>query len=312
MKTQMNLLAKAGTTTLALCLAATSVAAGTRCASHEELTALKVAALRQELMVAGLTCHEASSFNRFVTSYQNELLASDHALMRFFVRQSHARADDAYNSYKTRLANDFSMRSIKDPWFCENAHASLEAALYRNLSLTELVSDGARPIHTGYSSCTADDADYTVAPAAPNFPSRHAGMADTVTPSTDLASGSAPLSPVPERQASAETKPIAPAAIVPATAPPPAAASAQPAPGNDTAQDESTADDTPPASDEREADNGPYNDPAPAYAYSQPYAYAQPYSYYRANPYGWYAAPRPMTQVQGPDGRWYLVPAYGR
>src|SRR3974390_623446 len=153
----MNLLAKAGTTMLALCLGATSVAAGTHCASHEEMTALKVAALRQELMVAGLTCHQASSFNRFVTSYQSELLASDHALMRFFVRQNSARADDAYNSYKTRMANDFSMRSIKDPWFCENARSSLEAALDHNLSLTELVADGARPIHTGYSSCTADD-----------------------------------------------------------------------------------------------------------------------------------------------------------
>jgi len=299
MKIEPNprLLAKAGTTALALCLMSGSVAAGMRCASSEELTALKVAALRQKLMVAALTCHQAGSFNRFVVTYQEKLVDSDHALMRFFVRQNSAHADDAYNAYKTRMANDFSLHSLKDPWFCESARASLDAALYHNASLAELVSDESRPIRTGYASCTADDADLTASPAAPNFPAHHAGMPDATPAGIDLAAkpAAAPLSSVPEQEASAETMPGAP------PGPPP---SADVAPQTDeTANDESPMDDPQAAqNDYRQAYNGPY---APDYPYA-----AQPYPY--SGPHWWYDAPRPMQQMQGVDGRWYLVPADGR
>jgi hypothetical protein len=67
---------KTGTAALALCLAAGN-AAMARCASPEEMTALKVAAMRQQLMVAGLTCHQASSFNRFVSSSPTKTSQSD-------------------------------------------------------------------------------------------------------------------------------------------------------------------------------------------------------------------------------------------
>src|SRR5579862_7052881 len=163
-----------GTTALALCLLAGNSWAAPQCASPQEMIALRVAAMRQQLMVAALTCHQAGSFNRFVTTYEQELQVSDHELMRFFVRQDSARADDAYNAYKTKMANDSSLRSLNDPWFCGTARASLREALDRNPPLAELVSEDARPIRTGFANCMADGTDQ----GAPNAPSRHRYLLD--------------------------------------------------------------------------------------------------------------------------------------
>lgn len=63
-----------------------------------------------------------------------------------------------------------------------------------------------------------------------------------------------------------------------------------------------------PAQDEV-ADNNYASAPPPANYRAN---YTTPYGY---NPYysGWYPyAPPQMRQVEGPDGRWYLVPSYSR
>ena len=287
---------KAGTTALALCLMAANTAAFARCASREEMTALRVAALRQQLMVAALTCHEASSFNRFVTSYRDEFLVSDRALLRFFARENGSRADDAYNSYKTKMANDSSLRSLSDPWFCGRAKSAFSAALTRNPPLAELVADQSRPIETGFSSCLADDSTVVGTPvSAPVLPSRHRYMLEGTPASSD--STAAGLSSVPEREASVDAKPIVspPAATAngPAAAPPVNVAG--------------------PAQDGDQANAAPEGSYRDAYnAASAPYAYAPPPRAYNAYARWWYAGQRPMQQVQGQDGRWYLVPSDGR
>jgi hypothetical protein len=277
-----NMASKAGTTAIALCLIAGNAAAARRCASPEELTALKASALRQQLMVAALTCHEAGSFNRFVTTYHEKFVASDHALMHFFVRQSGGRADDAYNAYKTRMANDSSMRSLNDPRFCGRARETFSAALNRDVPLADLVSDNNRPIETGFAGCMADDAMPEAGPAAntPNLPSRHRYTLDGTAVNANANSADAPLAP--QREASLEPKS------------PPQAAIATPSEDAGPAV-------AAPDGDERDADNGPYTSNGPyegAYSY-QPPAYSG----------WWYGAQQPMQQVQGPDGRWYLVPA---
>jgi len=287
---------KTGTTALALCLVAGN-AAMARCASPEEMTALKVAALRQQLMVAALTCHQASSFNRFVTSYQEEFVSSDHALMRFFAHESGARADDAYNAYKTKMANDSSLRSLSDPWFCGRAHSAFSAALTRNLPLAQLVVDQNQP--TGFSSCMADNSGVAPSVNGPNLPSRHRYMLEGTPVNADAAP------PAPQREASLDTKPAAAAPAIPIMQPaatPPVAAPAVPA--SDT-----TPGPAPTDGRYRDADNGPY-----AYGpeYSTPNVYQPPPSAYGDYSRWWYAGQSPMQQVQGPDGRWYLVPPGGR
>ncbi len=107
-----------------------SFAAGSRCANRAEYSTLKVAAFQQQLMVAALTCQNISEYNRFVVSYRPELMRSDKAMLRFFMkRDGRAAGDRAYNSYKTRLANDSSVASNEDTAAFCSAASELFAAL---------------------------------------------------------------------------------------------------------------------------------------------------------------------------------------
>ena len=65
--------------------------------------ALKTAAVQQELMVAGLTCHAGAAYNRFVLADQPQLQQSDADLMTYFKTRDGSEA--GYDSYKTKLAN---------------------------------------------------------------------------------------------------------------------------------------------------------------------------------------------------------------
>jgi hypothetical protein len=53
---------------IALSLAASNAAAGMRCASAQDVTALQIAALRQQLTIAALASNDSDSFNRFAVS----------------------------------------------------------------------------------------------------------------------------------------------------------------------------------------------------------------------------------------------------
>ncbi len=118
---------KTGVALLALCaMMGQSWAAGV-CTRAEDAMALKTAALQQELMVAALYCNDVAPYNRFVTSYQHELQASDATLMHYFTH-GHGGAS-AYHAYKTNLANDFSLSGLHGMQaFCSNANTSFDAA----------------------------------------------------------------------------------------------------------------------------------------------------------------------------------------
>ena len=81
------------------------------CLRHEEMTALQVAAVQQQLMVAALSCNAISLYNRFVVSYQRDLQTSDEALKAFFLRMNPNDGLADYHAFKTRLANRSSLRS---------------------------------------------------------------------------------------------------------------------------------------------------------------------------------------------------------
>ena len=106
-------------------------ARGGRCALPEEVSAIRVAAVQQELMVAALTCHEISRFNEFQTGYGPELRSSDATLLRMFRRlYGGSRGEAQYHAFKTKLANDSSIRSIHDnPSYCMEAGNMLTTAL---------------------------------------------------------------------------------------------------------------------------------------------------------------------------------------
>jgi hypothetical protein len=108
-----------------------AMAGSSRCARPDELTAIQAATIQQELMVAALTCNEISRFNAFQTGYSKELRSSDGALQRMFQRLYGPRQGESeYHSFKTRLANNSSIRSIhSNPDFCREASQVFAAAL---------------------------------------------------------------------------------------------------------------------------------------------------------------------------------------
>jgi hypothetical protein len=90
------------------CLAALAASDGamgaSRCARPDEVTAIQVAMIQQELMVAALTCNEVEHFNAFQTSFGSELRSSDGRLEHMFKRLYGAsRGEAEYHSFKTRL-----------------------------------------------------------------------------------------------------------------------------------------------------------------------------------------------------------------
>jgi len=121
----------AGLLSLAALAAGVNAHAAPRCARPDEVTAIQAAAIQQELMVAALTCNEVTRFNAFQTNFGPELRSSDSRLEHMFKRLYGGRLGEAqYHSFKTRLANHSSMRSIhNNADYCHEAGSVFEAAL---------------------------------------------------------------------------------------------------------------------------------------------------------------------------------------
>jgi hypothetical protein len=126
------------------------------CIRHEEMTALQVAAVQQQLMVGALSCNAISLYNRFVVSYQGDLRASDEALKAFFLRMNTKDGLADYHAFKTRLANRSSLRSAGDSEsYCGDAYAAFDAALASDRhSLEDFVAGQPVTEDLGYSDCT--------------------------------------------------------------------------------------------------------------------------------------------------------------
>jgi hypothetical protein len=129
----MGVWAKASACSLAGILAASPVMAASsgKCARADEVTAIQVAAVQQELMVAALTCDQVTNFNAFQTGFGPELRSSDATLNKMFKRIFGPRQGEAeFHAFKTRMANDSSIRSINDNRaYCQEAATVFASAL---------------------------------------------------------------------------------------------------------------------------------------------------------------------------------------
>jgi hypothetical protein len=83
--------------------------------------------------------------------------------MAYFQRTDPGRAFDAYNLFKTDLANVSSLRSTRDRWFCARADANFQAAAGRTLE--QLLAQTPYPVSTG-----AVDCPWASSPAQVNAP----------------------------------------------------------------------------------------------------------------------------------------------
>ncbi len=154
----------------AVCVTA-SAAAADRCTRSDAVRSLKIAELQEQLMVAALTCHDVREYNRFVLSYRPVLQQSDHAMLRFFMRQDGAGAGDrAYNAFKTRLANVSALNSNTDnAAFCGAAADAFNTAFEGRLSLAELAMSEPSYVALPIAGCSdaVVTADVAPSPAEP-------------------------------------------------------------------------------------------------------------------------------------------------
>jgi len=150
------------------CMAGNALAAAAACANAEDLSALRAAAVQQRLMVAAFSCQAIEPYNKFVLTYQKDLQASDRALQNYF-RRTNAKSGEAdYHSFKTRLANNSSMQSIKDTQnYCADAQATFEAAFSPGKkSLSAFMTGQTTPVDDAFPRCEIRTAS-TSKPARP-------------------------------------------------------------------------------------------------------------------------------------------------
>lgn len=125
------------------------------CARALDITALQAAAVQQELMVAAFACNDFGLYNSFVIAYQTDLQNSDRTLLDFFLRVKPATGAADYHTYKTKLANSYSLRSIADKQaYCGIALRVFRAALNEGKkTLAEFVLAQPALSTAGYDSC---------------------------------------------------------------------------------------------------------------------------------------------------------------
>ena len=122
-------------------LAQAAQAAAPLCTTQGELSSLRTAALQQQLMVAGLTCHASEAYNRFVLAYRPELQKSDAELKAYFIRRGGEHGEADYDTFKTKLANLASFSDSTDGRaYCANARVSFEMAMRDGQSLANYVA----------------------------------------------------------------------------------------------------------------------------------------------------------------------------
>ncbi len=184
----------AGTVAVACVVAGgTAWAAGpAKCAKPEEMTAMQTAAVQQELMVAALSCNAITLYNAFVTGYQKELQASDKSLQRLFQRLHGKHGTEDYHSYKTKLANGSSIKSIQNiTQFCADAQAAFATALGPAKStLSSFVSGRAKADDDGVTPCEYQENTMAAMKAVPHIqlkkPAKKPEAAATTTQGTTV------------------------------------------------------------------------------------------------------------------------------
>ena len=129
---------------------------GAQCVSGEDMSALRTAALQQNLMVAALTCRDIGRYNHFVLAHQPELMESDARLKQFFIRHG---GEAGYHTFKTELANAASLRSIRESdSFCGDAREMFRFTS-QPISVNEMVMSQPVPIGVRYRVCSERDFD---------------------------------------------------------------------------------------------------------------------------------------------------------
>ena len=136
----------------------TAAAANSSCIARRDATALEVASVQQQLMVAALTCGDVARYNEFVEAYRPQLQASDAELMQIFIRSGRGAA--GYHAFKTRAANMASLKSAHEPdTYCSSANEAFNEALGGDRNLAIFVSEQPLTFHFAHAVCEGDTSE---------------------------------------------------------------------------------------------------------------------------------------------------------
>jgi hypothetical protein len=79
-----------------------------QCASPVDQSAFEVQALRSELMVLAMGCHDDDQYNAFMRRFQPHLMANEKAIVAYFKRVYGRSAQTEHDRFVTDLANAIS------------------------------------------------------------------------------------------------------------------------------------------------------------------------------------------------------------
>jgi hypothetical protein len=154
---------RALSTALALALATTQAFAAklpSTCTMSADREAFDTMALKNELTVTALTCHDNAKFNDFMHAYQPALVADQKDLSAYFKRAYGKQAAKQYDSYITELSLAQSEAGLKSGTaFCGEFESMFDEVMSLH-SATEL-PDFAR------SQGIVQPIEFTDCPAAP-------------------------------------------------------------------------------------------------------------------------------------------------
>lgn len=110
----------------ALALTAFLQPAFAACLTRADATALKIAVMRQQLIVAALKCGEAGSYHLFADSFRDDLRRADGTVQEYFTARGGKGEYEAFRAKAARLA--WAAEAADSKTFCADARALLSAA----------------------------------------------------------------------------------------------------------------------------------------------------------------------------------------
>ncbi len=90
---------------MVLAVAMAAGPASARCARDEDQAIFDVQALKSELMVLAIGCHQEDKYNEFVTRYRTQLVATERGFAGWFDHAFGRRARARQDAFITELAN---------------------------------------------------------------------------------------------------------------------------------------------------------------------------------------------------------------
>jgi hypothetical protein len=143
---------------VALGVAAVPAARAERqCASPADQSAFEVQALRSELMVLAMGCHDDDRYNAFMRRYQPDLMANEKMVDGYFKRTYGRSAQLEHDRFVTDLANAVSRQGTElGSDFCpRNGHVFSEVMALRSPAVLAQYAAGKDLVPHNVDICTA-------------------------------------------------------------------------------------------------------------------------------------------------------------